>query len=212
MNFWDSLKEFLRWGGVYARTPEGAYSWQHLLFVSCATVIMIGLAILFGLIYRKKDYKDKNKVLIWSAILIDGIELINLTILCLRVGDPFTWVYHLPLFLCSIQMITIPLAAFTKGRLKETAIDFVFVFGLMGAMAGTWGAANIYSVSPVISFDVLVSTLTHDIAGFASLYVAIAGMTKMEWKNMPFSLIILTSFCVVAYLINVFWAKPTICS
>ena len=46
------------------------------------------------------------------------------------------FLYDLPLFLCSIQLIAIPMAAFCKGRVKEACLDFVLTFGILGAVFG----------------------------------------------------------------------------
>ena len=70
-------------------------------------------------------------------------------IVCSREGSIEPMLRMLPLFLCSIQLITIPLAAFSKGRVKEAALDFVFIFGILGAFAGTYGAGQNYSAYPV---------------------------------------------------------------
>lgn len=195
------MKEFFGFGG-YQRNPEGYMSWQHLLFVSILMVIMIGLAVFLGLRNKNKDMKTKNKVLIWSAILIDGFELFKIILLCFRHHNPMHWIYVLPLFLCSIQLITIPIAAFAKGRLKEAALDFVFIFGLLGAVLGTYLAGNNYSSYPVLSFDNVVSGITHSISGFAALYIGISKMTSMKPKNIGITFAILLSFCFAALIAN----------
>ena len=135
------IKEFFGFGG-YTRPAEGFLSWQHLTFVTLLTVIMIGLAVYLGNKNRAADEKQKNKVLVASAIMIDSFELFKIIILCIRSGSLSVWLYELPLFLCSIQLITLPLAAFSKGRLKEAALDFVMIFGIVGAILGTYGAGN----------------------------------------------------------------------
>jgi len=196
------MGEFFGFGG-YKRTPEGYMSWQHLLFVSSLMVIMIALSIILGLKYRNKDDKSKNKVLIWSAFLIDGFEILKFIIVCSREASIEPMLRMLPLFLCSIQLITIPLAAFAKGKVKEAALDFVFIFGILGAFAGTYGAGQNYSCYPVLSFDNVVSGITHSISGFASLYIVISGMASMKVKNMWISFTILISFCVAAYIADV---------
>ena len=196
------MKEFFGFGG-YERTPEGYMSWQHLLFVSSLMLIMIGLAVFLGLRNRKKDEKSKNKILIWSAILIDSFEILKFIIVCSREASIEPMLRMLPLFLCSIQLITIPLAAFAKGRIKEAALDFVFIFGILGAFAGTYGAGQNYSAYPVLSFDNVVSGITHSISGFASLYIVISGMASMKTKNMWISFSILIGFCVLAYIADV---------
>ena len=124
------MKEFLGFGG-YAREAEGYLSAEHLTFVTSLVVMMIALAVWLGRRNRKADHRRKNKVLIWSALLIDGFEIFKLVIFCLRSGEATSLINNLPLFLCSIQLITIPLAAFSKGRIKEASLDFVCIFGLL---------------------------------------------------------------------------------
>ena len=196
------MKEFFGFGG-YQRPAEGFLSWQHILFVSILVVIMTILAITFGKINKNKDEKTKNKVLIVAAILIDAFEIFKIIICCIRSNDPFAWKYDLPLFLCSIQLITIPLAAFSKGRVKEASLDFVFIFGLLGALLGTYGAGNNYGTYPVLCFDNVVSGITHCISGFSSLYIIISGMQSMKKKNLPITFGILLFFCVTAYIVNI---------
>lgn len=195
------MKDFFGFGG-YTRPAEGYLSWQHLLFVSSLMVIMITLAVVLGLRKRHASASAKNKVLVVAAILIDSIELAKILFLCVRSQDPLLWLYELPLFLCSIQLITIPLAAFSTGRVKEASLDFIFIFGLLGAILGTYAAGNNYGSYPVLSFDNVVSGITHCISGFASLYVAISGMLSMKRRNVPITFGILLGFCAAALIAN----------
>ncbi|MBO5312786.1 MAG: YwaF family protein [Clostridia bacterium] len=196
------MREFFGFGG-YQREAEGFMSWQHLLFVTLLMVAMVGFAIWLGRRYKDSPLSKRNKVLIVSAIAIDSLELFKIVLVCIRGEDPLGWLYMLPLFLCSIQLITIPLSAFAKGRIKESALDFVFIFGILGAVMGTYGAGNNYGSYPVLSFDNVVSGLTHAISGFASLYIVISGMASMKKENMKISFGILGSFCVLAYIANI---------
>lgn len=194
------MKEFFGIGG-YQRTPEGAFSWQHLLFVASLMVAMVVLAVFLGRRNKNKLPAQKNTVLIWSAILIDGFELLKIILSCME--DLDAWKTMLPLFLCSIQLIAIPLAAFSGGRVREAALDFVSVFGLLGAVLGTFGATQNYNAYPVLSFTNMVSGITHTISGFAALYIMICGMASMKRKNMWITFAILLIFCVAAYVANI---------
>lgn len=196
------MKEFFGFGG-YTRIPEGFLSWQHLVFVTLLMVCMSVLAVMLGKQNKQKEETSKNKILAWAAILIDTLELLKIVLLCFRSQDPWDWLRNLPLFLCSIQLITIPLAAFSKGRIREAALDFVMIFGILGAVLGTYGAGQNYGAYPVLSFDNVVSGLTHAISGFASLYIMFAGMASMEKRDIPVSFGILLFFCVAAYLANI---------
>lgn len=196
------MKEFFGIGG-YTRTPEGYLSWQHLLFVSTLMAIMVIFAVILGNINKNKDEKQKNKVLVVAAIMIDTVEIFKIIMFCIASSDPWRWLYELPLFLCSIQLITLPLAAFSKGRIKEAALDFIFIFGVLGAVLGTYAAGQNYNCYPVLSFDNVVSGITHSISGFASLYILFSRMASMKKKNIGITFAILLSFCTAAYIANV---------
>ena len=196
------MKEFFGYGG-YSREPEGYMSWQHLVFVTSLMIIMVALAVTLGKRYRHSGDKDKNRVLIISAILIDAFEILKIIVIMTRTDDPASaWRGLLPLFLCSIQLITIPLAAFAKGRIKESALDFVFIFGILGAVLGTYAAGQNYAAYPVLSMDNVVSGITHSISGFCALYVMLSGMVRMHRRDIPITVGILGGFCVAAYVAN----------
>ena len=196
------MKEFFGFGG-YQRAAEGFMSWQHLAFVTSLMVIMVALAVFFGKRNHDRSDKAKNRVLIAAALLIDGFELFKIILCCFRSKEITGILHNLPLFLCSIQLITIPLAAFSHGRVKEASMDFVCIFGILGALLGTYGAAQNYGCYPVMSFDNVVSGITHSISGFASLYILISGMSSMKKQNMILTFGILIGFCIAAYAANI---------
>ena len=195
------MKEFFGFGG-YQRPAEGFLSWQHIVFVTFFVAVTTGLAIYLGRKNRNKSFADKNKVLIWNAIIIDACEIFRIIIACIKSGSIERVAYELPLFLCSIQLIAIPVAAFSKGKLKEAALDFVFIFGMLGSVLGTYGASQNYGCYPVLSFDNLMSALTHTLAGFACIYIGVSGMRSMKKKNIPFTFAILFAFCIMASVTN----------
>ncbi len=198
------MKEFFGVDG-YQRVPEGAWSWQHLLFVTSLMVIMTGLAIFLGLKQRKKDDGAKTKVMIVTAIVllcVEAFKYVSFGVKGHLEEDYDWWTRELPLFLCSIQLFTIPLAAFAKGRVKEASMDFVMIFGILGAVLGTFGATQNYDAYPVISFNNVISGLTHSIAGFASLYVMISGLGRLKWRNIWITCVILGAVCGMALAAN----------
>lgn len=196
------MKEFFGIGG-YSRPAEGFLSWQHLAFVGSLLCIMVVLAVLLGRRNRLGTERQKNLPLIWAALWIDGLELFKIVILCVRSEGLDPILYNLPLFLCSIQLIAIPLAAFSKGRLREASLDFVCIFGILGAVFGTIGAGQNYNAYPVLSMDNVVSGLTHGISGFASLYILFSGLAGIKKRNMGITFGILLGFCVAAYIADV---------
>jgi len=200
------MKEFLGIGG-YARQPEGYMSWQHLTFATALMVIMIAAAVFLGRADKGKTNRKKNRTLLIAAILMDGIEIFKVAVLCVGAHALGENVWgrlfgNLPLYLCSIQLISIPLAAFSKGRLKQASLDFVVVFGLLGAFFGTYFAGQNYGCYPILSIDNVASGITHAIAGFCTLYILISGMASMKKKNIWITFVILLAFCLAAYNAN----------
>ena len=195
------MKEFFGFGG-YARTPEGYFSWQHITYVTSIILLAIFLAVFLGRRNRNRPAQEKNRVLVVAAILIDTFEIFKITVFSLRGHSAEAILYNLPLFLCSIQLITLPLAAFAKGRVKEAALDFVSIFGVLGMVLGTYGAGQNYNAYPVLSIDNVVSGITHSISGFAAIYILVSGMASMKKSNIVISYTILLAFCVTAYVVN----------
>jgi len=196
------VKEFFGIGG-YQRSAEGFLSWQHLTFATSLMAVMVICAVLLGKRNKNKLEKSKNTVLIWAAFLIDGFELLKIAVLCYRQESWEPVLHNLPLFLCSIQLIAIPLAAFTRGRVKEAALDFVCIFGILGAVLGVYGAGQNYNAYPVLSMDNVISGITHSISGFASLYIMLSGLASLKKKNIWLTVTILLCFCMAAYTANI---------
>ena len=196
------MREFFGFGG-YQRPAEGYLSWQHLTFATFLMVVMVASAILLGKRNKNRPMEKKNNVLLWAALLIDGFEIFKIVVISIRSEDPMAFLQMLPLFLCSIQLIAIPMAALCRGRLKEGCLDFVCIFGILGAVFGVYFAGQNYACYPVLSIDNVVSGITHSISGFASLYILISGMTSMKKQNMIIPFSILVGFCVAAYTANV---------
>ena len=196
------MKEFFGIGG-YSRAPEGFLSPAHIIFVTSLMAVMIFLGIFLGRKNRLADEKKKMRAITVCAIAIDAIELFKIVFLCFRENNPMHWIINLPLFLCSLQLIALPLAAFSKGRVREASLDFIFIFGLLGAVLGTYGAGQNYACYPVLSFDNVVSGVTHTISGFASLYIGISGLSSMKKRNVPLTFLIITVFGILAYVADI---------
>ena len=70
------MAEFFGFGG-YTRQAEGFLSWQHLTFVTALMAVMVLLAVFLGKANKSKTEKEKNRGLIWAALLIDGFEIFS---------------------------------------------------------------------------------------------------------------------------------------
>ena len=196
------IKEFFGIGG-YQRPAAGFLSFDHIAFVTFFVAIMLFCAIYFGIKHRGVDDKKKNRVLFVLGIILIAIEIFETIFCTIRNEDPYYFTMNLPFFFCSLQTIAIPLASVSKGRLRAAALDFIVVFGMLGALLGTYFAGNNYGSYPAVCIDNVISSLTHVMAGFASLYIIISGMYSMKKENIPINMAILGVFSVMAYIAGV---------
>ena len=196
----EFYKQYISW--AFDRLPEGYMSWQHLLTVSMAFALVVFLAIFFGRKNKTKSRSEKLKVVMVAAIVLDSVEVLKLIVSVIITKDIAILLGYLPLFLCSIPLIVLPVAAFSKGRIQQATLDFMVMFGLLGGLLGTYLAGNIYSIFPVIHFFTLNSLITHMTSAFAALYIAISGLHSFEKRNILISIGILGFFMIVAESVN----------
>lgn len=180
---------------------EGWLSWQHLVFVTCAIIIAALLAIFLAHKNKNEPKEKQIKVLKVAAIVMLSAESIKIILHEFTTHDVWAFRDVLPLFLCSILLISLPIAAFGKGRVQEAALDFTMVFGFIACVAGTYLAGNIFQ-SPILSFHVNVSTFTHCISGFSALYITLTKLAKLEKKNLWIVALILLVFELLALVVD----------
>ena len=100
------------------------------------------------------------------------------------------------------MIFIIPISAFVRGRAKEICLDFIAICGLLMGFMGNYFAGNLYPSHALISFSVFNALLNHSISAFTALFVWVAGMNKMEKKNIPFSIGILFTFMTIALIMD----------
>ena len=184
------------------RQGDALFSWQHLLSVSVALAIFLGLAYWLGRKYRT-NVKAQNIILLISGIFILLVEFAKLFYLLW--GTDNVWeslIGNAPLYLCDMTIFIIPLAAVTRGRFRGWCLDFIAIWGLLMAFFGTYLAGNIYPAHAAISFGALNSLLLHAISGFAALFIFVTGLNKMEKRDIPFVVGILLVFMTTALIVD----------
>lgn len=184
------------------REAEGFFSPAHLIFVSAMQLLTALLAILIAKKHRNTEREKQLKPLKVAAIVMLSCETLKAIILCTRGRGIVELRGILPLFLCSVMLFALPLSAFAKGRVREAALDFSLCFGPLCSLAGTYLAGNIFA-APILSFDVLVSTVTHCISGFAGIYIGATRLAAMERKNRPITGLILLVFELLALAVDI---------
>ena len=196
MNFykWFFLEE--------GRTPEGMFSFWHIFSVTITLAVFLGLAIFLAKRFKGNE-KGKTWTLIGAGIAIVAVQLAKRIWLMIETDNPLDcYIGNLPLYLCDMQIFIIPIAALTKGRVRDICLDFIAIWGLLMGFMGTYFAGNIYPNHSIISFLAINSLLNHAISAFAAMFIFAAGMNKMEKRNIPFTVGILLAFMTAALIVD----------
>lgn len=194
MNFYEWFFE------EKGRQPAGLFSLSHLLSVTIGLVLFLALAYFLGRKF-KGDAKKQKITLIVSAI---GIVLFQIfKIAYLLVGSTNVWdtiIGNAPLYFCDVMLYVIPVAAFSRGRVRDVCLDFIAICGLLMGFMGNYFAGNIYGSHAAISFLALNSLINHCISAFVALFVFVSGLNKMEKRNIPFVFGVLFFYMIIALI------------
>ena len=194
MNFYEWFFE------EKGRAPAGLFSFGHLFSVTLALAIVITLAIFLGKKFRDNE-KKKNLVLLIAGIAIVTLQIAKITYLLIHTDNIVDCLIgNAPLYFCDIMIFIIPLAAITRGRFREWCLDFTAICGLLMGFMGNYFAGNLYPSHAVISWSAMVALTNHCISAFASMFVWVAKMNKMEKRNIPFVIGLLFVFMTIALI------------
>ncbi len=198
------MEKFYEWYFLETgRTGDALFSWQHLLSVTATLLVFLGLAVLLGRKYKDND-KAQRIILLIAGIGIVANQLFKIIYLAITSTDT-VWnviVGNAPLYLCDMAIFIIPLCALTRGRFREWCLDYVAIWGFIMAFFGTYLAGNVYPAHPAISHSAINSLLEHAFSGFASLFIWVVGLNKMEKRNIPFVIGILLVFMTTALVLD----------
>ena len=196
MNFYDwFFKEV-------GREPAGLFSFAHIFTVTLTLAIFLTLAVFLGKKF-KNDPKKQNLVLLIAGIAIVTIQLSKNIYLLIETDNVLDCIIgNWPLYFCDIPIYVIPLAALTKGRFKQWCLDFMAICGLLMGFMGNYFAGNLYPVHAIISFSVFNALLNHSISAFTALFIWVAGMNKMEKRDIPYVVGILFAFMSIALVMD----------
>ena len=196
MNFYDWF--FLEKG----RAPAGLFSWSHLLSVTLILGAFIALAIILGKRFKGDAKKQRNTFISVTAGIL-GLFIMKMGFLLATSTDiGNTFLENLPLFFCDMMVFMVPIATFTKGRVRDICFDFIAICGFIMGFMGNYFAGNIYDFHPAFSYLSLISAFSHSLSAFAALFVFVAGLNKMEKRNIPFVIGILFVFMSITLAVD----------
>lgn len=178
--------------------PEaGLFSLEHLLLlVFCVVALIVAID---KTIKNKTDNPIKIIRIISIVILMMEISKI---IWGTSVGRYADWYDYLPLWFCSLFIPISLLASFGKGKLRHTALTFMFYGGIVGGIAYLFFPTTSIGRYPVFHFITFHSMFYHVIMIYMGFFVLFYKLIKPNIKDLKWYFIITTVFSIIAYILN----------
>lgn len=163
---------------------------RHILLLLLLTgCITAGL-----LLIRRLKPSQAQHVLHGAAILVPLLELSHSVWLYLT--GTTSLIKLLPLHLCGLQSLFIPLAVFTKFTCFR---DFVYATSLLGGIFGTVMPAGVADYYPLLSFQTLQTFALHGLLIFVPLAMILCGQHRPSIQRFPRVLCI---FLLAAFVVG----------
>lgn len=190
--------------GFFARSDApridafSLFSWQHILLLALlACCIAAGLRLI-----RRLQPPQAKKVIYGAAILVPVLEFSHS--LWMYLTGTTALVKLLPLHLCGLQSIFIPLAVFTKiGCFR----DYVYATSLLGGLFGTVFPAGVADYYPLFSFQTLQTFALHGLLLFVPLAMIACGMHRPALRRFPRVLCVFLSVALIVGMIDGFFGE-----
>ncbi len=168
------------------------FSGQHLL--TLGMVICLWLIII--LILKDKSIEVKWKALRVISIILPFLELAQM-VWYKSVGE-FSWGYTLPLHLCSLMSILLPLMAFTRNKLLQ---EYSYAIGLAPAFMTLLTPDVFYY--PSMSFIYIQTMLVHGIICLIPLIMVFCMGFRPDIRKLPKVIAMLICFALIITPINI---------
>ncbi len=169
------------------------FSVQHIIALGMVVCIWMLLILLFK--DRNTDYKWKFIKCV--SLLLPLMEISQIA-WYISIGE-FSSGYTLPLHLCSLMSVILPVMAFTRNRLLQ---EYSFAIGLATALMAVI-TPDVYYY-PAFTFIYIQSMLVHGTICFIPIFMVTAMGFKPRITNLPKVIGVLFLFAIAVVPVNYF--------
>lgn len=163
------------------------FSTTHLIFLVLSILLMICLLYIF----KNTKEKGMNRYLKFMTFFIAALETTKIIwegSIDISSGNGFNYGGLLPLYLCSMFIYALPIAAFGRGKVKQASLGFLASLGIVGGLSNLiFTQMLIYY--PFFHFSTFVSIIFHFLMAFTGFLIVITNCIKFDKKDYYLSFI-----------------------
>lgn len=192
------------------------FSWQHFVWLGiCAALVTVSV-----ITYRKKRFSLEQVLNVCFVIsLLSEFTKVFSVLEMVPSADgsmifPYIPMNHLPLHLCSIQILFITYVRFSSNKkMRNHLLCFMYpscVLGAISALAMPSIFSTSISVSQAFTHPMAYQFfIFHSMLVVLGLVIAMSGEIRWEWKHYLESLCIIAILGFLSLYVNSIFAKPT---
>ena len=174
--------------------PEGLgishYGIEHLCWLAAAVAFIVGISML----YRKADTKLRRKIQVVMACLI-VLEEVTRDIFLVVTGQ-FA-VSHLPLHLCSVNIILIGIHACKRTKTLDNFLYGICIPGAAAALLfANWLELPVWNYMSIHSFTVHILLVAYPVM------MTVGGELQPNVKQLPKCVLLVLGLAVPIYIFN----------
>lgn len=168
--------------------------------------IFVLIAITLGLYFflRKKDEEEKWQLLVILSLtfILTYVSKISVSFISGYQGKT-QWFNMLPLYVCDIGAILIPIAMLTKKKFFLDNLFFVYAVGAMSVFV-FMGIDSLNGNNYIFSFNYLYFILTHAILFALSIMPVLLKLFKPKFKGILNGIAVFTVLYIVATVVSAY--------
>lgn len=179
------------------------YSPAHLSMLIFAPILI--LILYFSL--RNKSHKSKTYVLLGLCIL-NALLYFTYKIRMAQTFDDFEILNELPLHLCNLNLVLMPIALLTNNKLL---MSYFYYVGLLFAICGIMFFDSVFLGKSVFSYVTLVYFIYHSILISVPILLVLLKMFTPKLSEIWKALVLLFALATVMLVINLIFRLTGIC-
>lgn len=169
------------------------FSLQH--FIAIGLVVCVWVVLL--LVFKNRSYAAKWKFVLVLSLLLPLFEAAQM--IWYKAVGQFSWGYTLPLHLCSLMSVILPVMAVSRNKLLQ---EYAYAMGLAPALM-TLLTPDVYYY-PALSFIYIQTMVVHGLICFIPLFLIFGMGFKPNIRNLPRVTAMLIGFAVLNIPVNYF--------
>ncbi len=182
----------------------------------CCFALFIALLVVSSLILRNKSEKTRRTVLVVACLVTVVGFFVYKYMLSLdaeyRIVNAamggFNWWSELPLNLCNINMIIIPIAIWKRSR---PLMNFSFFLGPLGALMALMMPSTGFSGYSILMPRMLGFYFTHFMVFIEGIALASFGLFRPTYKELPKTLLTVLIVAIIVFGINMLLRLTGLC-